>query len=134
MEVREYRKEDYEIVSKLLSDIFFIEKVNKEKDDNHIELVGVIDDKVVGYVLLTKIVNFATDEIIGKIDYYCVSEAYRNKGMGKMLIESAINYMQKWDVKYIELTSNKSRIIAREIYKKEGFTIRNSDIFRREME
>lgn len=133
MEVREYRDSDYEVVSKLLKDVFSIEKINKSSDDNHKELVSIIDEKLVGYILLTKIVDYVTDKVIGKIDYFCVNEEYRNRGIGKMLIKTAINYMKKWDVSYIELTSSRSRVVARNMYEKEGFIIRESDIFRRDM-
>ena len=133
MEVREYRDSDYEVVSKLLKDVFSIEKINKSSDDNHKELVSIIDEKLVGYILLTKIVDYVTDKVIGKIDYFCVNEEYRNRGIGKMLIKTAINYMKKWDVSYIELTSSRSRVVARNMYEKEGCIIRESDIFRRDM-
>lgn len=133
MEVREYKDSDYEVVSKLLEDVFSVKKINKTSDDNHKELVSVIDEKVVGYILLTRVVDYVTDKIIGKIDYFCVNEEYRNRGIGKILIKRAIDYMKKWNVSYIELTSSRSRVIARNMYEKEGFIIRDSDIFRREI-
>lgn len=50
-----------------------------------------------------------------------VDEAYRGKGIGKQLIEWAIEKSREQDCHMIQLTTNKSRPEALEFYKKLGF-------------
>ncbi len=133
MNIRYYRKEDLFGVNRILKESFSIEKIKEAIDDNHIEIVATCDDIVVGYMLVTFINDFVTDDVICFFDYVCVLKNYRNKGIGRSMLEMAIDLAKARGTKYIQLTSSWFRNEARKLYQDLGFTIRDSDIFRKEL-
>lgn len=130
--IREYQDNDRESVNNILKSCFSKEKINNHSDDNHIELVAVLDGEVVGYLLITKLIDFVTGDLYCYIDYLCVLEKYRNQGMGRMLVLEALSISKDSGAKFVELTSSRFRKAARSLYQDLGFVIRESDMFRRE--
>ncbi len=55
------------------------------------------------------------------IDDLIVKEEYRNKGIGKLLLQNAINYAKQQDCEVIELTSFLSNENAHRFYENNGF-------------
>jgi len=51
-----------------------------------------------------------------------VEEDYRNKGVGKMLIDEVKRYCQKYKYKGIQLETGKDNLAGNHLYSKEGFT------------
>ena len=131
--IRYYRKEDLFGVNRLLKENFSIEKTKDDVDDNHVEIVTTSDDMVVGYMLITFINDFITNDVICFFDYVCVLKNYRNKGIGRSMLNVAIDLAKAREAKYIQLTSSWFRNEARKLYQDMGFTIRDSDIFRKEL-
>lgn len=133
MNIRYYKKDDLFGVNRVLKENFSIEKVNNDSDNNHVELVATFDDVVVGYMLITFFNDFVTNDVISHFDYVCVLKKYRNKGIGRAMLEMAIDLAKGRRAKYIELTSSWFRKEARSLYNDLGFIIRDSDIFRKEL-
>lgn len=144
MEIRKYNSNDFDSVVNILKEAFpessvgMINTLNNasslELDNNkHFQLVAVEDNNVVGYVLVTR----SNDPIIGRvnfwIDYVCVDIKYRGRGIAKELLTKVEEIAKYENVLYLQLTSNRSRTIARKIYLDLGFEIRESDIFRKVM-
>lgn len=142
MEIRKYNSDDFEKVVEILIDSFpeSSSKINDfltcfeklELDINkYIQLVAIEDSTVVGYVLVTR----SNDPIIGRvnywIDYVCVDKDYRGRGFAKALLIEIEKIAQNENVLYLQLTSSRSRTVARKIYLDLGFEIRESDIFRK---
>ena len=50
-----------------------------------------------------------------------VSDKFSNRGIGSWMIQKAIEFAKKHEVKIIQLTSNKTRIRAHKFYEKLGF-------------
>lgn len=133
MNIRYYKKDDLFGVNRVLKENFSIEKVNDIIDNNHVELVATFDDIVVGYMLVTFFNDFVTNDVICYFDYVCVLKKYRNKGIGRAMLEMAIDLARDRSSKYIQLTSSWFREEARDLYDKLGFVIRDSDIYRKEL-
>ena len=99
--------------------------------NKYIQLVAIEDSIVVGYVLVTR----SNDPIIGRvnylIDYVCVDKDYRGRGFAKALLIEVERIAKSENVLYLQLTSSRSRTVARKIYLDLGFGIRESDIFRK---
>ena len=131
--IRYYRKEDLFGVNRLLKENFSIEKTKDNIDDNHIEIVTTSDDIIVGYMLITFMRDFVTNDVICFFDYVCVLKNYRNNGIAKSMLNMAIDLAKAREAKYIQLTSSWFRNEARKLYQDMGFTIRDSDIFRKEL-
>ena len=142
MEIRKYNSDDFEKVVEILIDSFpeSSSKINDfltcfeklELDINkYIQLVAIEDSTVVGYVLVTR----SNDPIIGRgnywIDYVWVDKDYRGRGFAKALLIEIDKIAQNENVLYLQLTSSRSRTVARKIYMDLGFENRESVIFRK---
>ena len=64
------------------------------------------------------------------IEDVVVSEAARGKGVGKKLVEHAVEIANQSNVKSIDLTSRASRAAAIALYKKVGFQDRETNVYR----
>jgi len=90
-------------------------------DPNHHLLVAKIADQVVGFV------NFTTRKTImharpsGLIDELVTSKDFRGRGIGKRLIEAAIEACQQLDCEEVEVSTEKNNTEARKFYKRCGF-------------
>ena len=132
--VREYMMTDYFDVSRIIKEAFDVEKVNVNPDNNYKELVGVVDDKVVGYLVLTRVLDLVKGRPYYLVDYVCVDSAYRNLGIGYMIMDKVLEIASNDKALYIELTSRKERVAAHHLYEKCGYEKRDSVIFRRVLE
>ena len=132
--VREYMMTDYFDVSRIIKEAFDVEKVNVNPDNNYEELVGVVDDKVVGYLVLTRVLDLVKGRPYYLVDYVCVDSAYRNLGIGYMMMDKVLEIASNDKALYIELTSRKERVAAHHLYEKCGYEKRDSVIFRRVLE
>ncbi len=130
--IRNYKAKDLEDVNALLKEVYDRERKGKTLDNN-IELVALVEQKVVGYIILNKLYDVVDGIYYGHINFYCVLEKYRNKKIGTKLLEEVFNICKKEDITYLELTSNSSRVAAHHLYKKLGFNIRNTNVFRKEI-
>ena len=128
--IRKYEMTDYFMVHDLLKEVFDVEKVNNSNNDNYIEFVAVVDDKVVGYALLTRVLNYVKNSNYYLLDYVCVNENYRNKGIGKELLKE-VSKEASIDGEYIELTSSYKREAAHHVYEELGYIKKESNIFRK---
>ena len=132
--VREYMMTDYFDVSRIIKEAFDVEKVNVNPDNNYKEVVGVVDDKVVGYLVLTRVLDLVKGRPYYLVDYVCVDSAYRNLGIGYMMMDKVLEIASNDKALYIELTSRKERAAAHHLYEKCGYEKRDSVIFRRVLE
>ena len=64
------------------------------------------------------------------IEDVVVDEKHRNKGIGRLLCESAIERSIDANARTIDLTSNPMRKAANNLYQTLGFTIRDTNIYR----
>ncbi len=132
IEVRGYREEDLVGVNEILKEAFTCEK-GKVVGEEFQELVAVMDNQIVGYLLLTKILNPIKNRYYYLVDYVCVSSSYRGKGIGKELLDYAYKIAKEQQAMYLQLTSSRFRTAAHKLYDKCGFIKRDSDIYRKEI-
>ncbi|OGF25348.1 hypothetical protein A2331_03990 [Candidatus Falkowbacteria bacterium RIFOXYB2_FULL_34_18] len=87
------------------------------------------EKKVIGfgqiYVCPTPVEGY-----FGIIENIIVDKSFRKMGLGKKIMEKLIEIGKKNGAKKIDLTSNPSRIEARNLYESLGFQLRNTGIFR----
>ena len=133
--IRKYVNGDFTDVIKLLKDRFNISNNIKSIDDNinSFGIVALIDKKIVGYIRIDKLNNPFKKCYYYFLSYVCVNSNYQNMSIGTKMLEFVFNYAKNDDVSYIELTSRSSREVANHWYLKNGFVIRNTNVFRKEI-
>lgn len=129
--VREYRMTDYFDVSRILEEAFDVSKANVNPDKNYKEYVAVVNDRVAGYLVLTRVMDLVKGRPYYLVDYVCVAKFYRKLGLGQLLMEKVLEVAKKDNALYVELTSRKERVAAHRLYEKVGFEKRDSYIYRR---
>ena len=129
---RDYRDSDLNEVNAILKEAFDIEKNNFESNEFH-EIVVTLDDKVCGYLLMTKVFNPILDKYYYLLDYVSVLSEYRGKGIGTKLLEYAEKIAREGNTMYIQLTCGYERVEAHRLYEKNGYIKRDSDQFRKEL-
>lgn len=140
--IRSYEENDFESVKKMLIDCFpeaaetLMETLNTKESfkldkNKYIQLVAVVENVVVGYSIVSR--NF--DPILKRynfwIDYVCVNQEYRRRGIAKKLLLEIEKIAIDEDVVLLQLTSSRFRTSARKLYSDIGYEIRESDIFRK---
>lgn len=130
--VRRFKNDDIESLNNLLSEVYEVKRCGFTTDDN-IELVAVVDSEVVGYTLINKLYDVIRNCYYAHINYVCVLKEYRNKGIATKIFDEVFSICKKEEIKYLELTSNSSRVAAHSLYKNLGFNIRETDVFRKEI-
>ena len=63
------------------------------------------------------------------IEDVVVSNVYRGKGYGKMLVQYAIDFVQSQGIDMLMLTSRPSRVIANQLYLNLGFKIKQTNLY-----
>lgn len=142
MKIREYVNNDFEVVLSILKKSFpeVLNEINEAlvdsnsldlDRDRYVQLVYVLDDVVVGYLIASR----SFDPIIKKnnywIDYVCVDEEYRGRGIARKLLKKIEDIASLDNAMFLQLTSSRFRTSARKLYLDLGYQIRESDIFRK---
>lgn len=132
--IRNIELKDLEEVFELLNELYenqieysiFVEKYKASlKDNNFYGIVSVEDNKVVG-VLISRLINrLVKKKNILFIDDLIVNKKYRNMGIGKLLIQNAIDYAISRDCETAELTSYMENENSHRFYENNGFEKRH---------
>lgn len=115
----------------LINRIFGIsaKKENFKLLDNQRMLLLKDDDDVIGCTLITLRNDPIKNMTAFHLDYVCISEDYQRQGLGKKLFEQVERIAREENIDSIQLTSNKSRTVARNLYFDEGMEIVDTDLF-----
>jgi len=94
-----------------------------DRDINQMLVAVTSDNKLIGTLQISFITNMS---FMGAkralIEGVHVDKDLRGKGIGKIMMEWAINEARKSGCRFVQLTSNKQRLDAHRFYKKLGFT------------
>ena len=132
MEIIYYDNQYLESLNELLYESFKVTKTgNKASSD--IELIAVIDNKVVGYLVLNKLVDPIKNLTYFYVNYVCTHPEFRNQHIATSMFERVFSICRKEQISYLELTSNPSRVAAHHLYQKLGFQVRETTVFRKEI-
>lgn len=106
-----------------------IDKLNFVIEAEHIHLLVVKDNELI-IGALTLIENKLLSGNKAWIEDVVVDTNRRGEGIARKLIEFAILQAQNLGVGKIDLTSRPDRVAANELYKKVGFELRNTNVYR----
>lgn len=130
--MRKYENSDYDIVDKILFDAFGYHK--EHLNDNRVyEFVACLDNIVVGYYYLEETIDIIRNIKTFHVEYVCVDEEYRGKGIGKIMMEHALNFAKEKKASRLELTSGNKREAAHKLYLSMGYEKRDTSVFRKEL-
>jgi PhnO protein len=130
MEIRKIEIGDLDGVYKLLNDLYsnklkyeIFAKIYKEKvfDNNSYYIVAVSNGKIVGVLTSEIQTKLHREKKQSFIEDLIVDKDYRNNGIGKELLQNAIEYAKKQDCEVIELTSYLQNDDAHRFYENNGF-------------
>jgi len=123
MKVKLLTKKDYTLAQKL-----YCESFNKDPKDITIPLLGdliglYLNNELIGTLQIDYINNILENQKQAIINSFCIKKEYRNKGYGNYLLNEVIKYLQEKNIDKINVTSNKNRVYAHMLYKKNNFEI-----------
>lgn len=91
-------------------------------DEDHLMLVLLQDDRVVGYLQLSFIPGLSRRGMLrGHIEAVRIAGDRRGQGLGTILLDHAIDECRRRDCGLVQLTSDKQRTDARRFYERLGF-------------
>jgi len=68
----------------------------------------------------------------GWVEDVIVDEASNNHGIGRLLLDAMVTRAQELGCKTVDLTSRPTREAANHLYRKAGFELRDTNVYRRE--
>lgn len=136
MEIR-ILDENNESLSNLINECFNINispiNVLDSKSRNVRFLCAFENDIVIGNIMITTLFDPVKNIKSYYLNYVSVLEKYRKKGIATTLLKYVEYLAIKENISYIELTSNSKRIDATRLYLKQGYKIRETNIFLKRM-
>lgn len=127
--IRNYDEKDLTSLNHLLKEVYGIEKQNS--NSNNTELVAIYNDEVVGYLTINKLYDSVKNIKYCYINYVCVKAKYRRYHIASKLLQKVEEICRNENISYIELTSNKTRIEAQELYIKNNYIKRDTNVYRK---
>lgn len=103
------------------------------KDGKLILFVNETDDnEIAGMLTLTHCETLTSTRYW--IEDVVVAERFRGQGIGRALVRAAVRHVSSATLPYsLSLTSNPSRIAARNLYRSEGFEEYDTGVFRKKI-
>lgn len=134
--IRKYNENDFKAVINLLKENFNIcDNINSLKDTNDsFGIIASINENIVAYLRVDKLYDPFKKKNYYFLNYVCVNNNYQNMNIGSNLLKYVFKLAKDNNISYIELTSKPTREAANHLYLKEGFTIRNTNVFRKIIE
>lgn len=96
--------------------------------NNRIFVARNIDDKIIA--MITLVMFQALSGKRATLEDIVVDKEYRGQGIGRKLLETALDFACQEDVSYVDLTSRPNRIEANNLYSSLGFEKRDTNVFR----
>lgn len=128
--IRRIEKYDYEFIYNSICDLedeiletTIFEEIFKENVDNpnYLYLIAENKNEKVGFITFHTQNLLHHCGLVGEIQEFYIIPSFRNKGVGRRLIDEIINFADQNKLKSIEVTTNRKRIENIAIYENLGF-------------
>jgi len=128
LNIRRVLSEDAEVLIRLTAQLGYIctkeellERLIPYQNKTHGEvLVAVLDSTVVGWISLNVVRYFYVQPFI-EVSGFVVEEKFRNKGIGKKLLEAAESWVKEQGYGLIRIRTNVLRREAYRFYENNGY-------------
>lgn len=120
LKIRKVAKKDLEEISKLEKDNILVNTMSKEQiqsafeDENYLILKAVVENEIVGFILVQKSDEYNIDSIV-------VKKEFRNLGIASKMIYKLEKEAKKNKISILSLEVGEKNIRAYLLYKKLGF-------------
>ena len=101
---------------------------NVVQNENTVTIVARDGDKIVGMGSLFIMNNVARKS--GHIEDIVVDGAYRGRGLGEKIARALIDEARKRKLMGLQLTSKPDRVAGNKLYKKLGFEVKETNVYR----
>lgn len=137
MEIK-YLTDEYESLTNLILECFPAintkEKIIESlKNSPYLSIIAVKDDNVIGHIMIDIKTDIIKNKTIFYLNYICVANNERNKGVGTLLLKKIEEIAKEKNVNSIEFTSNKRRLTAHKLYLKNNYLIKDTTYFYKEI-
>ena len=130
LKIRNFTKNDLDDIYELMN-VLYKGKLNynrfkeiyklKLQDKNSYYIIAIEDDNIVGLLTSELQEKLHRENLQLFIEDLIVKEQKRNNGIGKALLENAINFAKNNHCDVVELTSYNNEIKAHKFYENNGF-------------
>ena len=140
--IREIRPEDSEVAAQLSGELGYPTAVdvmkrrieNMRGQQDHAVFVGCIADRVVSWIDV-RIARHLQSDPFGEIGGFVVSERCRSRGVGRMLLAYAEQWIANRGIVKVVVRSRMGRDAAHRFYEREGYTrVKISAVFSKALE
>jgi len=136
LKIRKFKQNDFESIRNLLSQLTD-KKLDLDMDVlmayNNIEYLVLANENNILAFGSVAFYPVPSKGLVATIQDLVVDKSLRGQGWGEKILKNLIEIAKDRNVIYINLTSKKERIVARNLYKKLGFEIVETDIFKLEV-
>ena len=132
MDIVYYDYKYLDSLNELLNLSFNVTKVG-EASNQDIELIAVVENRVVGYMLLNRLTDGVKGINYFYVNYVCTHPDFRHQHISTKMFQKVFLLCKEKNISYLELTSNSQRKIAHDLYRKLGFELRETNVFRKEI-
>lgn len=132
--VREITEQDWEVAKKLYCDSF-----HKNYVATTLPLLGTVlglylEEELIGLVQIDWIHDVFDNRKIAYINNFCIQENVRHQGYGDKLLKECISFLENMGVDSIQLTSNKNRVYAHQLYQKNHFEVVDTVFLKKDLD
>lgn len=130
---RKMEASEVDIVRKIYNDSFG-DAISGDLDYSISNIyVVTLEDVIVGMCMINFIDHVFSGVRVLYLNDVCVDKNFRNRGVASFMLRMVDNFAVSSGVKYIMLTSNKKRCGAIDLYMRNGFSLYDTNVFRKEL-
>ena len=120
IEIRKYREEDLEVLKTITAICFDGVSIDADVSANcDGVLVACCDAEPIGYITT----RIDVEAKVGGIPNYAVLPAFQKRGIGKRLIEAALDYLRKAGMECVRIETLDQNEVGKHFYPKLGFEL-----------
>lgn len=133
LSVRRMNTNDIDIVKEIYSEAFRKQVSSVIDYTNEDIYVVCLDDEIAGMCMVDYIDDIFISRRTALVNGVCVGEEYRGKGIATFMLDEIEKLALEDGCTEIMLTSSSKRVCANKLYKKLGFEIKDTNVFKKKI-
>lgn len=132
LSVRRLNVSDIDRVKSIYSESFG-QSVSSINYNGECIYVACVNEEIAGLCMVNYIDDIFVSNRIAFINNVCVSKKYRGLGIARFMLEEVEKILISDGVNEIMLTSSSKRVVANKLYKNLGFSIYETNVFKKKL-
>lgn len=127
--------EDEKQIKLLITSCFDIKTYNIciAQQETSFSIIATYQNRIIGHVRVDQLHDVFKGISYYLLNYVCVDSKFRNQGIATQLLSFIEKLAKERNISYIELTSQPSRVAANHLYQHNGFIIKKTNLFHKEI-